>query len=418
MNSCAMTVPVVPRNKASLLFSQAALLLLGAVIAVATSQCWRLWSTDGLGADLAGAVAFVAEQLLCKAALRSDRALPIEISPRDIVPPLASSAALPPRDQSVELVAVELAAYNGVADIINRQVQSSINQTEHAALAIVTRLGDLDMGVQDLLASLSRAETQSAEIATAGGRKMAQMRHAVLALRTLVSERTAEVQGDREIYMKIGVEAESFAKALGAISTIAAQTRMLALNATIEAARAGEAGRGFAVVANEVRTLANEAAGTAVSVRDGLGRLREITRQRLSNALDTQKQAELLDVAEAQAGAAEDGFGHLAEQGQRTLETARAAGATVQAAVMDALGTVQFQDIVRQQLEHVGESINRLGVHAGLLATALNEGGTVPRVEDDLLRAMQETYIMHSQRDIHASGEAGGRSQEALIELF
>jgi methyl-accepting chemotaxis protein len=45
------------------------------------------------------------------------------------------------------------------------------------------------------------------------------------------------------------------------IEDIASQTNMLALNAAIEAARAGESGRGFAVVAEEVRKLAERAAG-------------------------------------------------------------------------------------------------------------------------------------------------------------
>jgi methyl-accepting chemotaxis protein len=193
---------------------------------------------------------------------------------------------------------------------------------------------------------------------------------------------------------------------------------MLALNATIEAARAGEAGRGFAVVANEVRTLANEAAGTATSVRAGLGRLREITRQRLSNALDSREEATLLDIAEAQALAAEDAFGHLAMQGQTTLEAARTSGATVKAAVMDALGTVQFQDIVRQQLEHAGQSIHQLGAHAALMSLALHDNGPVPHVEDDILRSMQESYIMQSQRNIHAGGAAGRVDDDAGITLF
>jgi methyl-accepting chemotaxis protein len=51
------------------------------------------------------------------------------------------------------------------------------------------------------------------------------------------------------------------------ISGVAAQTRLLALNATIEAARAGAAGRGFAVVAQEVKSLADEAATAAETIR-------------------------------------------------------------------------------------------------------------------------------------------------------
>jgi len=393
------------------------LLLLGAVIAVAAAQCWRLWVGDGLGADLVAAVAFAAEQVVCAAAGRVEHAEPCDTGSQDVLPP-PTPPAPPPSEPSIDLVAGELGRYADVADIIKRQIQSAADETEGAALAIVSRLSDLDLGVHHLLAALAEAETQSSETATAGGCKMMEMRQAMLGLRTLVSTRTAEVEADREIYAKIGVEADNFATALGAISTIAAQTRMLALNATIEAARAGEAGRGFAVVANEVRTLANEAADTAISVRGGLGRLREITRQHLSNALDSKEEAALLDVAEAQALAAEDAFGHLAKQGQTTLDTARVSGATVKAAVTEALGTVQFQDIVRQQLGHAGQSIHRLGTHAASMATALVENGAVPRVEDDLLRSMQETYIMQSQRNIHSGGAAGHVDDDSLITLF
>lgn len=134
------------------------------------------------------------------------------------------------------------------------------------------------------------------------------------------------------------------------IGAIAKQTNLLALNATIEASRAGEAGKGFAVVAAEVKTLANNAGGSAEqinsvlesltsSIEEVLKRLEQLSTN-LNQALDasaqgqtqTSKIAEAIDEAVEvakktanQAGAQAERFSSVAERLDQMKQDAEAA---------------------------------------------------------------------------------------------
>ena len=145
------------------------------------------------------------------------------------------------------------------------------------------------------------------------------------------------------------------------IRGIADQTNLLALNAAIEAARAGDAGRGFAVVADEVRNLSrnsnqfNEQIRSQVQeAKEAIGRTREIVGRAASQdmtALLTSKRK--VDQMMERLASFESFLDTRVNEAAQV--TGRIAGRTA-----DAVRSLQFEDIVRQIIEHAAARIDRL----------------------------------------------------------
>jgi methyl-accepting chemotaxis protein len=387
-------------------------LALGALLSMAAAAAARALLAPAVLADLLGALAFATALLPLLA-----RAVPLAPA-ATMTAPVLPAAPMMERQRaapSANAVAAELERYREVAGILHSQVDGAIAETEGAALALIADLNALEAGARALMTELAEAEATGARLSQDGQTDVERMREAMERLRERLAARTAQIEADRTIYERIAQEAEGFARAISDIGRIAQQTRLLALNATIEAARAGAAGKGFAVVAHEVRELAGETTKVAEGVTSGLGRLRDLMRARMSDALDTAADHVLLDTAQGQAAGAVQALERIAAGSTAALQSTGLHGQRISGHITQALGARQFQDIVRQRQEQVGEAIERLGLHAGWLAEALHERRSVESVESSILRQMEESYVMHGQRLAH--GKAGGPAGP-VIELF
>jgi methyl-accepting chemotaxis protein len=214
------------------------------------------------------------------------------------------------------------------------------------------------------------------------------------------------------------------------IAEVARHTNILAINASIEAARAGESGRGFAVVAGEVRRLAAQTASAAVEIGN---RINNVTSGIDQEVMKAQKAGErdhgtrsMRDVL----GDIEAMHGRFAEAAERLRgDTGIGEGNTaIRNGLSEALGLIQFQDVLRQRVGQVQASLDALSGHlaateANAIAAGQGKAVATPRTAGllALLAEQKAAYVMNSQRHTHQSvtgQKVATQEERPPIELF
>ena len=90
--------------------------------------------------------------------------------------------------------------------------------------------------------------------------------------------------------------------------------------------------------------------------------------------------------------------------------------------IMALIGSIQFQDITRQELQHVSQGIEFVAGHSGQLCVVLEDAGT----DHDLgstqtaITELMAHYVMSQQRNIHSAAIGTGELEEkgSLVQLF
>ena len=332
--------------------------------------------------------------------------------------------------KAAELVASELKHVPTYNNLVRKQLETVVSETEKAAFDISSQLQTIDETVSYLNGFVDTSANESTEMVAASEARIEKNRQLLGTIDRYIHERMGAVQEDQQRVSQVVQEAKSLGSLVQLIKSISSQTNLLALNAAIEAARAGEAGRGFAVVADEVRKLSAATDQAVTQINHGI--------QQVAASIETQFKDKLQsDSIEAERAALQSFATQLEELGQSYQDVTRHE-AEVMATIgdssgklatmfMNALASVQFQDVTRQQIEQVIDALNRLDHQSEQLVTRLENFEDTDFAIQPLsehLDQMYSNYVMDSQRDTHhqAMGGSGAAAKSGgggpKVELF
>ncbi|MBE7200854.1 MAG: hypothetical protein INR70_24050 [Parafilimonas terrae] len=359
------------------------------------------------------------------------------IPPAEVLPPAAIPAAVPltpspdgssgtpepvAEAQRAAAVAQDLADLDPYFSVTREQLRSIVAQTEGAAAAIMESL-------QALGAAQARSATciggTHDRIVGFAEQSDAALQGLAASLGTYLDHRLSETREERSTVDAATEQMRALDALIVTLEKVGGATRMLALNANIEAGRAGIHGAGFKVIARELQDLAQTSQAAMAEARLQVSHV-----QRTIGAVliaDRGDDATRTEQARLQALMADlDGIARTTTQvllgmARSELTEVKDLTAAVGEQVLSVFGQVQFQDVVRQQIEAVDASTAMLRACLGGLRQGLGwdepEGAVRPA---EILKAARARYVTQIQHavDARALGQEAAGAEAPDIELF
>ena len=210
-----------------------------------------------------------------------------------------------------------------------------------------------------------------------------------------------DIELTARILQKASESTAAIGEVLALLDNVASRTNLLAMNAAIEAAHAGASGKGFAVVAQEVRTLAEGAAGNA---KEMSGRLKEISASIQESSASAAKALESFGAIVTQSSAVADAVERMRKASSELAESRRSIGDTLGRLVATSEKVVDSSTAVRGKTAGLTKSME------GLTTLSGDTRGGLERMDGVLreIRAKSEEVKKASEHNVAEADSLAG----------
>ncbi len=239
---------------------------------------------------------------------------------------------------------------------IGEQLNTVVSDTESSAMALVEQVQKLNEHAVTLLKYMDNsgmsAHDMEHDIETSV-ESIVKISEFIQKLPDMIRNDITDIQSvaSNEINGLVGF--------INVIQEISKQTNLLALNAAIEAARAGEAGRGFAVVADEVRKLSERSEKAAIMIAEGLVKAQLAMTQGLAISPMENQIAEASEIVDS-IRKLQNNYDEIRNYYKTLFGVVTEHNTRLAVEISEILGHVQYQDVVRQRIERVTNTmVNR-----------------------------------------------------------
>ncbi|RKX89529.1 MAG: hypothetical protein DRP59_10940 [Spirochaetes bacterium] len=322
------------------------------------------------------------------------------------------------------VVSDELVSVSRFMEIMRGHLQTANDNTEEGVMGIITALENIRDSSSGLLEKLKTDKDMALSFSHKNKEHLEQNAELIGRVKEFMTQRTKQILEDTKKVETVVDEVRKLTSFTHFIQDVADQTNLLAFNASVEAAHAGNAGRGFRVIAKRIRDLSNQISTHIKEIEKQFTYITEHIETNISTIVETSRTAEERRQMEEIAGS-------LIEMGENfeqmdtflmniTSDSQKTMG-QIYGEILSTLGLIQFQDVTRQQIEQVTESLKEFEAYCTGIKESLaaSDPGMINSLQE-IINKTRETYVTTQQHLTHdAISEDQNTSVKAPpIELF